>query len=568
MMRMNIKAKLMFGLLFLFIVIICFGGLGIYYVNRLSADTSKILKDNQISVEYCSQMLKALDIIPEDSSQIAVFEKNLKLEENNITEPGEFQATAELRFLFEQLKKDPAGFNSIKEMHKAIFKIDDVNEIAIIHKNNHAAHYAKQATILLTITVTILSMAAFTFVINFPSVIAKPISELTEGIKEIANRNYSKRIHLKQKDEFGILADTFNTMARKLDEYEHSNLAEIKSDKGRIEAIINEMNDGIIGLNEKNEFLFFNAVAETLFGLKEEDIIGRYANEIAVRNDLLTSILQNENSTQLKIFLDNKESYFVQESILIQTDNIIGGRVIILRNITPFKELDTAKTNFIATISHELKIPLFAINMSTQLLEDKRIGEMNTDQAEILTTIKANADRLLKITEELLNMSQIETGRIQLKKAPAKPAVIVSRAIQAVQQQASQFGISLEEHVEKDLPLINMDEEKTVWVLINFLNNAIKFSSEGSVVKINVKQDKEIIQFWVADEGRGIEEQYVTKVFDKYFQVPGTSEKSGTGLGLSISKEFIEAQGGKIWVDSRYGEGSTFGFNILIDLEV
>jgi PAS domain S-box-containing protein len=565
MIKMNIKTKLTFGLLFLFVVIICFGALGIYYVNRLSNDASKILKDNQISVEYCSQMLKALDEIPENPSQIVVFEKNLKLEENNITEPGEFQATAETRYLFEQLKKDLAGFNKIKEMHRAIFKIDDVNEIAIIHKNARASHYAAQATLWLTIIVTVLSLVAFTFVINFPSVVAKPIRELTEGIKEIANKNYSKRIHLDQKDEFGTLADTFNTMAGKLDEYEHSNLAEMKAEKGRIEAIINKMNDGIIGLNDKNEILFFNSSAESLFGLKEKDIMGSYAADIAIQNDLLRTVLQNETSKQLKIFLDNKESFFVQESILIQADHVAGGRVIILRNITPFKELDAAKTNFIATISHELKIPLFAINMSTQLLEDKRMGEMNKDQTEVLGTIKANAERLLKITGELLNMSQIETGRIQLKKEPTRPEVIALRAMQAVQQQATQFGVVLKENVEKDLPLVNMDEEKTVWVLINFLNNAIKYSSEGGIVELHLKKEREIIQFWVADYGRGIEEQYVDRVFDKYFQVPGTTERSGTGLGLSISKEFIEAQGGKIWINSKYGEGSTFGFNILID---
>lgn len=561
--RMNIKTKLTLGLLFLFIVIICFGALGIYYVNRLSDDAGKILKDNQISVEYCNRMLKALDSIPEDPSQILVFEKNLKLEENNITEPGEFQATAEVRYLFEQLKKDPAGFKKVKEMHKAIFKIDDVNEIAIIHKNSRASHYAAQATLWLTIIVTILSLAAFSFVINFPSIIARPIRALTEAIKEIAAKNYSTRVNLDRQDEFGKLADTFNTMAEKLDEYEHSNLAEIKFEKSRIEAIINKMNDGIIGLNEKQEVLFFNSAAEHLFGLKEKDIMGSYAADIAIQNDLLRTVLQNETGKSLKIFLDNKESFFTQESIVIQTDHTIGGRVIILRNVTPFKELDAAKTNFIGTISHELKIPLFAINMSTQLLEDKRVGEMNKDQIEIVGTIKSNAERLLKITGELLDMSQIESGQIQLKKEPTKPEVIVLRAMQAVQQQAAQYNVALKERMEKDLPLINVDEEKTVWVLINFLTNAIKYSPEGGTVEVHVKKAMELIQFWVTDEGKGIEEQYAIRVFDKYFQVPGTLEKSGTGLGLSISKEFIEAQGGKIWLNSKYGEGSTFGFNIL-----
>jgi PAS domain S-box-containing protein len=565
MIRTTIKTKLTLGLLFLFVVIICFGALGIFYVSRLSNDAGKILKDNQISVEYCSQMLKALDDIPNDPSQIAVFEKNLRLEENNITEPGEFQATAQVRALFEQLKKDPARFDQIRKMHQAIFKIDDVNEIAIIHKNSRASQHATQATLSLTIIVTILSLVAFTFVINFPSIIARPVRELTEGIEEIANKNYSKRIHLDQKDEFGALADTFNSMAGKLDEYEHSNLAEIKAEKRRIEAIINKMNDGIIGLNENNQILFFNSAAENLFGLKEREIIGNYASDVAVRNDLLRTVLQNETTKQLKIFLDNKESFFVQESIQIKTDNLIGGRVIILRNITPYKELDSAKTNFIATLSHELKIPLFAITMSTQLLEDKRVGEMNMDQSEILETIKANGERLLTITGELLNMSQIETGRIQLKKEPTKPEVIVLKAVQAVQQQAVQFDVSIEEHIEGDLPMITVDEEKTIWVLINFLNNAIKYSSAGGTVEVHVKKEKEIIQFWVADHGNGIEEQYAGRVFDKYFQISGTSEKSGTGLGLAIAKEFIEAQGGKIWLKSRFGEGSTFGFNILIN---
>lgn len=557
----------MLGLLFLFIVIISFGALGILAVNRLSNDAGKILKDNQISVEYCSNMLKALDDIPYDVSQIAVFEKNLVNEEHNITEAGEFQATAEVRYLFEELKKNPAGFMQVRKMHKAIFKIADVNEIAIIHKNTKAAKTASRATLWLSMIVILLSIAAFYFILRFPAVISRPINALSEGITEIANKNYSKRIHLVQRDEFGRLADTFNTMAEKLDEYEHSNLAEIKAEKGRIEAIINKMNDGIIGLNERDEVIFLNTAGESLFGLREKDIIGSYVPDLAIENDLLRSILQNENSKQLKIFLDNKESFFVQESIAIQKDQFTGGRVIILRNITPYKELDAAKTNFIATISHELKIPLFAITMSTQLLGDERLGSLSADQTELLNTVRSNAERLLRITGELLDMSQIETGQIQLKKEPTRPEMISGKAIQAVRHQAEQAGILLIDHTEKDLPLLELDGEKTVWVMINFLTNAIKASAKGSAIEIHVKKEQEIVRFWVADQGKGIDEQYIGQLFDKYFQVPGTQEKLGTGLGLSISKEFIEAQGGKIWVESRSGKGSCFGFNILTAIQ-
>lgn len=561
-MRTKIKTKLIFALVFLFVVIICFGILGVFYINRLSNDAGMILQDNHISVEYCNRMMKALDKLPDDTAQFSQFEKTLRLQEKNISEPGEFEATLEVRSLFETFKKSPGDFSQFKTLRTAIFKVEDLNQEAIIHKNLVASKTAEQANFWFIGVVTGLTLIAFTFVLNFPSIISKPIMVLTDGIQEIARKNYSKRIHLNQKDEFGVLADTFNTMAEKLDEYEHSNLAQIKLEKTRIETIINKMNDGIIGLNEKNKVLFFNSEAENLFGLKEKEVIGKPVAELAIHNDLLRTVLQNDTKKQLKIFNNKKESYFDQESIAIE--NGIGGQVILLRNVTPFKELDVAKTNFIATISHELKTPLFAIKMSTQLLEDERVGGLNKDQREILESLKGNSERLLKITGELLNMSQVEAGHIQLRKETTKPDVIVLRALQAVQQHALNTNIQIKESIEKNLPSIVVDEEKTTWVLINLLTNAIKYSNENGIVEIKVIQNKNDLVFSVTDNGKGIEEQYVSHVFDKYFKVPGTIERSGTGLGLSISKQFIEAQAGTIWVKSEYGTGSTFGFDIKI----
>lgn len=557
----TIKTKLIFGLVFLFIVIICFGSLGILSVKRLSNDAGMILKDNHISVEFCSHMLKALDGLPEDTSQLAGFEHNLVLQERNITEPGEQKATMELRALFNTLKQSPATFTDYKQLRKAIFRVEDINQAAIIHKNLVAADTAAKATLWLTIIVTLLSLVAFTFVLNFPAIISRPIRILAEGITEIANKNYSKRIHLDQKDEFGILAETFNAMAEKLDEYEHSNLAEIKMEKSRIEAIINKMNNGIIGLDEQQRILFFNSEAERLFNLKENEIIGKAATDIARINDLFKTVLLNENNQSLKIFINNKESYFDQESIRVQTDSGVGGQVIILKNVTLFRELDAAKTNFIATISHELKTPLFSVKMGAQLLEDDRIGQLNNDQREILQSLKNNTERLLSITGELLNHSQLETGQIQLKKENTLPAIIVQKAIQAVEQYAAKNNISYHTIIPAQLPPLLIDEDKTTWVLINLLSNAIKYSPADSSVEVRITNHDGMITFSVKDKGIGIEEKFLHQVFDKYFKVPGSADTTGTGLGLSISKEFIEAQGGEIWVRSNFGEGATFGFN-------
>ena len=157
-----------------------------------------------------------------------------------------------------------------------------------------------------------LALVAFTLVINFPSVIGGPIQSLSEGIGAIAGKDYKKRIHLKQKDEFGDLANAFNTMAEKLDEYEHSNLAKIKFEKSRIETIINKMNDAIIGFDEKRNIIFMNAVAESLLNLKEKEVQGQYAADIAIRNDLMRRLLQAGDEDELKIYADKKGKLFLQ----------------------------------------------------------------------------------------------------------------------------------------------------------------------------------------------------------------------------------------------------------------
>jgi signal transduction histidine kinase len=297
-------------------------------------------------------------------------------------------------------------------------------------------------------------------------------------------------------------------------------------------------------------------------GLKESDIVGKYAPDIALKNDLMRKLLQTDaDKKDLKIYLDDKEGFFNKDVLDVTNNKEVIGQVIVLRNITIFHELNEAKTNFIATVSHELKTPISSIKMSTQLLADERTGPLAEDQKQLVNSIGDDADRLLKITSELINMAQVETGNIQFNLQPTTVALIINDAMDAVQIQAQQKNISIKTFIPTEIPKMIADKEKTTWVLINFLTNAIKYSFESSSVEIttNVKTDR--MEISVRDHGRGIDEKYLPKVFDRYFKVPGSHERSRTGLGLAISKEFIEAQGGKIWVHSRIGEGSEFGFS-------
>jgi PAS domain S-box-containing protein len=560
---MRLKTKLSISLIFLFLVIVLFGVLGVVYINILSDQSQQILKNNYESLVYSNNMLTALENIKIRKDAVQEFSDNLAKQQKNITEIGEKESTDELTRNFHELLADPEDSSNYPEIRQSIYQIEQLNEMAILRKNSVATKTAETAKLVLTIIFTILTLIAFSFIYNLPAIISDPIRTLSEGIAAIANKNYAKRIYLRQKDEFGDLAHSFNIMAGKLDEYENSNLAKIKFEKSRIETIINQMRDGIIGLDEKRHILFLNAVSEKLLGLKESDIIGKYAPDVALKNDLMRTLLQDKNSKEeLKIFADNKESYFNRDVLTVQNNDQVIGQVIVLRNITLFHELNEAKTNFIATVSHELKTPISSIKMSAQLLTDERIGSLNTEQKELTYSIYDDAERLLKITSELLNMAQVETGNIQLKIQPTTPEDILKLSLHAVQFQAQQKGIELLPNIQPSLPLINVDQEKTAWVLINFITNAIKFSPEKSQIDIGIYQKEGDICFEVQDYGRGIDQKYQGRIFDKYFKVPGSHESlGGTGLGLAISKEFIESQGGTIWVKSKIGQGSSFGFS-------
>jgi NtrC-family two-component system sensor histidine kinase KinB len=179
--------------------------------------------------------------------------------------------------------------------------------------------------------------------------------------------------------------------------------------------------------------------------------------------------------------------------------------------------------------------------------------------------IEDDSARLLKITSELLELSQVETGNIQLNFIPVDPVQVLDYAISSVKFQAEQKGVLVEVDKQANLPQVQADVEKTAWVLVNFLSNALRYSSEKSKIVIKLTVHKGCIEFSVRDFGKGIDEQYQKRLFDRYFQVPTDGQnKSGSGLGLAISKDFIEAQQGKIWVESAIGEGSRFAFTLPV----
>jgi signal transduction histidine kinase len=404
--------------------------------------------------------------------------------------------------------------------------------------------------------------------LRLPVSINRPIRELTNGILEIANHNYEKRLNLSSNKEFVEVSESFNSMAERLAEYRASSLADILQGKKYIEAIVNAITEPIIGLNIEKEVLFINNEALSILNMKRENVIRKSATDLALKNDLMRRLIRelitpDDKNEPLKIYADNKESFFQAKYIPIriletgETESQNFGHVIMLKNITEFKELESAKTTFISTISHELKTPISAILMSLQLLDDKRVGELNKEQEELSQSIKENSDRLLSITGELLNMTQVEAGKLQLMPKITKPIELINYAIGANRVQADKFGCQIEVEYPEKIDKLYVDSEKIAWVLTNLLSNAIRFSPEYGRVIIGAKQVDNVVEMYIQDFGKGIDPRYHQSIFDRYFRVPGTKVQ-GSGLGLSISKDFVEAHNGTLTVESELGKGSRF----------
>jgi PAS domain S-box-containing protein len=407
--------------------------------------------------------------------------------------------------------------------------------------------------------------------IRVPSLIIKPIIEFTDKVRSISNKKYSERINITSENELGILARTFNKMAAKLEEFDKSNIELLIAEKKRAEAIVKSMVDGIFVLNENYEILMVNKIGEELLGMFEESIKGRSAFEIARKNNLVENLLQGIDSggaawkapNYLRIFYKNKEEFYLKETVKVTDENKILGYIIILKNVTGFKELDEIKSGFVATVSHELKTPLAAINMSLRLLQDKRIGTLNEEQKRLSQSMKEEVSRLLKMINELLNLSKIESGGEIYRLQDISVEELLDAAVTPMLMQIEQNRIKFEMHVEPNIPKLKIDANKIAWVIINLLNNAVRYTR--SEITLNVKTENGFVKFCIKDNGVGIKPEFIDKIFHKFVQVSRTNVEStnrGVGLGLAIAKEFVEAHKGKIWVKSEVDKGSEFCFTI------
>lgn len=610
--KSSLRTRITIGLLFLLGIIILISGVGVFYLTRLSKSSEKVLHQNYQTIFFIRNLTDAFQVV--SSSQLRyVSQQGFNYESytksdfltkvyidslNLIVESKQEKAYLDslsigyLKLIkdFDQTRAD--GTLTLPNMglyysklrlnflpvRGYLDKLREINQNEIIQKNDLIQQSTEDALLYMAVIGGFCVLITIGFIFYFPIYLTKPLNELYLALEEMSNKNYTKRLQIGSTDEFARLAISFNKMSSKIAEFESINLENLLIEKRRTETIIEHLQDGIIGVSAQNKIIFVNQVAEILLDLSSEEAVGVYIPDLLVNNDILYHVMVDLMDIEkgqlfaektIKVPSADRDLFFSRQVMSLPETEELSGLIILLKNVTKFTEMDAAKTHFIATISHELKTPLAATRLSLGLLKDKRIGQLNEDQADLIGDIEQATERLFTLTGEILQLSQIESGKIKINLQPVEIDDLVNYTLQAIKVSAEQKFLNVEANIAPDLPVFFADIDKIKWVVINFLTNAIRYAPQKSEIKLSIYPDADGIIFSVNDKGKGINEMYYLKIFEKYFQIPdaeGNTDKKGSGLGLAICREFIEAHKGEIWVESEVGKGATFFFWLPLDI--
>ena len=409
--------------------------------------------------------------------------------------------------------------------------------------------------------------------------IVRPIRQVTGAARAIGRGEFDQEIPVTGSNEVGILAEEFNSMRWNL----KSAVEKLTAEEKKMTAIVNSIAEGLILVDSSNRVLHINPAAERLLDLSA-DSIDKDITEIIQNDELIhifeedqRQILQYKPTDQIpskaeginlisEVTLARYNEKLVLRIIaspFLNENGLILGTVYLFDDITREKEIDQMKSDFISLVSHELRTPLTSIIGFVSYILDGKAGAINDRQRNSLARVQRQSKRLAALINDLLDISRIESGRIQMDQAPISLLEIVTQRIEEIRPQADEKSIQLDLTAPESVPQMFGDDARIGQVFTNLIGNAIKFTPNNGEVSIKVEADGNLLHVEVIDTGPGIPPEERQKIFDKFYQLSdiSTRQQGGSGLGLSISKSIIEAHGGKLWIDDgNQGKGSNFQF--------
>jgi PAS domain S-box-containing protein len=428
-----------------------------------------------------------------------------------------------------------------------------------------------------------------------------PVRELSLVAQRIEQGDFASRTNVFASDEFGILAASFNRMTDALEEREttikkktldlevlnrsllelneqlENKVAErtvaLEVEKGRLEAILTSMAEGMLVTDQHNRIILFNPSAQKILDVPPHRVAGQNIEQVCSLGgfcQLVEFVREMKKGDHLS---EGREEYLevkdkklrVNMSPLLDETWQFAGVVMSIRDVTLEEEIDRMKTAFISTVSHELKTPLTSIKGSLQIIlrRDNKLGDT---EKELLIVCERNTDRLIRLIGDILDISRIESGRIEFNFKAESIVRLASEAVEEMTSFAFQRNVSLVETVGDDVPPVFGDRDRIIQVITNLLSNAVKFSPEGQVVCVEAVREGNFVRVSVVDRGKSIKKADRDKLFKKFQKLDShaTGEQGGTGLGLALCKEIIEKHHGKIYYRSGAGGGNIFSFTVPV----
>ena len=581
-----------------------------FMILRLGRASESILRENYRSIQAAEHMI---DAIERQDSAVLLFllgyrEQGLKeFRENetaflqwlgrardNITIAGEKDIIDPIESNYSRYVKEVYGLHlmgshnpqgAVNLYHEVVLpyfrktrdtcvRLREINHETMYATSNRASQLAVQAVLSMLVVGSLAVIIGIVFSFFLSRLISRPVTELKEAALSIAEGNYDVQVPAQSSAEMALLAGQFNQMTQKLKKYHEMNIEQIIAEKLKSEAIIRSVDDGIIVVDGRLVINNVNPKAALIFGMPKDEMLGRPFFEV-VREERLFELLKQSVASGRPPVLQEGEDMFTmttagqsqhyQFSIMPMQSSSGGiqGVVLLLRDVTRLRELDRLKSEFVMTASHELRTPLTSMSMAVDLLRESAAPKLTGKERELLEACHEDVQRLRALVNDLLDLSKIEAGKLELVFERVWPAFLGDQAMTVMRPQTEAKNIELTPEIPEDLPTVWADPNKIVWVLVNLLANAVRHTRENGHIRVKGERLGGQVHLAVIDDGEGVPYDIQSRIFDKFVQVKRDSD-GGSGLGLAICREVVRAHRGTIWLDSVPGQGSTFTFTLPV----
>jgi NtrC-family two-component system sensor histidine kinase KinB len=459
-------------------------------------------------------------------------------------------------------------------VREACIHLRRLNEETMYAASVRAGQVARRA-IWSTVTVAASAfIVALIFSLLLAERIARPLRRFMEASRKISSGDYAVQVPVETGDELGSLAGEFNLMAAQLGRYHEMNIEQVISEKKKGEAVLSSIEDGLVVFDPSLKATGINPAARRMLGVEFTEGSALQCGDILPAPHVCELIRRTVESGKPPDLPDEQRivtlpggertrHYLFSVTAIRGRDRTLSGAVLLLRDVTRLREVERLKSEFVTAASHELRTPLTSLGMSVDLLLEHAAQGLAEKDRELLQAAHEEVHRMKALVNDLLDLSRIEAGRIELEFENVPVQTLFDHVRAVFKSQMDMKEVNLFSEPAPDLPSVRADAHKITWVLTNLISNALRYVSRGGRIRMTANRIGSHVHLSVQDDGPGIPPEYQSKIFQKFVQVKG-QEGGGTGLGLAICREIVRAHEGAIWVESAPGRGSTFTFTLPV----